>query len=450
MTQPWIPPVGNNWTDITMLIRQGLGHDMTVPEGDQNKTDANNAINWIGRAVCAILQNNSIAVTGFIQPSYRSDDIVGWLLCDHRTIGPIASNSTLVGAIYQDLYEVVWIPATNSDLLTSAGGATTKGATAADDWAANKRLYLPDLRGRTLVASGQGIGLTNRLLGEMFGAEFYADARTYGITNVGVTGSIDPATLNVTGGTVTFPTFSRGTLAVYTPGTLPSSSGGAFPTFNPGTLASYVAGTLPSSSGGSFPTFSPGTLPVYVPGTLPTSSGGSFPTLAVSGGSPTIDITLNYAACVQLTEGPNAKTFPPCDITGTVLKTDIFSSLDYAGGVFPTFDPGTVAGYTPGTLPSSSGGAFPTFSAGTLPVYTAGTLSSSSGGTFPTFDAGILALYTPGTLPSSSGGNNNLTGATVDIGGVAITGVANGLTDANPVNITTLPPSFVVNYLIKI
>lgn len=46
-----------------------------------------------------------------------------------------------------------------------------KGLTAQDDWDANKSLVFPDLRGRMMLASGEGNLLTNRSIGETGGKE---------------------------------------------------------------------------------------------------------------------------------------------------------------------------------------------------------------------------------------------------------------------------------------
>jgi hypothetical protein len=80
----------------------------------------------------------------------------GYVLGSGRTIGNAASNATERNhADTVDLYTQIW-NATNGDatyptIQDSAGNATTRGATAGADYAANKRLPLPDCRGRIRV-----------------------------------------------------------------------------------------------------------------------------------------------------------------------------------------------------------------------------------------------------------------------------------------------------------
>lgn len=63
MGQPWAPPVGDEWNPVELLLRGDIDHPMTIPEGDQNKTDAENAINWIGNRYfdTIVLQTGSYA-----------------------------------------------------------------------------------------------------------------------------------------------------------------------------------------------------------------------------------------------------------------------------------------------------------------------------------------------------------------------------------------------------
>ena len=69
----------------------------------------------------------------------------GWLLCNGRTMGPAAS-----GADYaSDDYEALFVHLYQKDAnLAVAGG---RGANAAADWAANKTIALPDIKGRGIV-----------------------------------------------------------------------------------------------------------------------------------------------------------------------------------------------------------------------------------------------------------------------------------------------------------
>lgn len=210
MAQPWTPPVGNTWNDVTLLNRIGLGRPLDFGEGDQNWDDGENAINWLGTTLLALIDSiELVAPTGDIKTSFVQTAPSGWLLCDGRTIGAAVSGATLTGNTYLPLYELLWNYATNSDLLSSGGGATTKGASAAADWAAPKRLILPDLRGRTIIGAGQGSGLTNRVIMSRTGVESYAIEHDHAIN---ITSSLELGNYTPTG-TITVDN----ALGMYTP-----------------------------------------------------------------------------------------------------------------------------------------------------------------------------------------------------------------------------------------
>lgn len=75
----------------------------------------------------------------------------GWVRANGRTIGNASSGGTeRANADTETLFGILWDSHSNTVLAIqdSAGTATTRGASAADDYAANKRLPLPDFRGR--------------------------------------------------------------------------------------------------------------------------------------------------------------------------------------------------------------------------------------------------------------------------------------------------------------
>lgn len=78
----------------------------------------------------------------------------GYVLASGRTIGNAASGGTeRANADTEALFTLLWNSTAQAELpiQTSAGGASTRGASAAVDFAANKRMPLPDLRGRVGV-----------------------------------------------------------------------------------------------------------------------------------------------------------------------------------------------------------------------------------------------------------------------------------------------------------
>jgi hypothetical protein len=86
---------------------------------------------------------------GTVEAYFGSTAPTGALLCNGGTIGSASSGaSALASADASDLFALLWNWANaDSAILDSAGSASSRGASASADFAANKRLTLPDLRG---------------------------------------------------------------------------------------------------------------------------------------------------------------------------------------------------------------------------------------------------------------------------------------------------------------
>ncbi len=97
-------------------------------------------IGWtVGDLKCALAESNE---------SNR------WLLCAGGTIGSASSGGTVrANSDMETLFTHIWTVTTNTEFVIqdSGGSPTTRGASAAADFSANKRMPLPDLRGRALV-----------------------------------------------------------------------------------------------------------------------------------------------------------------------------------------------------------------------------------------------------------------------------------------------------------
>jgi microcystin-dependent protein len=102
-------------------------------------------------------------VTAFVGTTAPS----GWLLLNGDTIGNLASGAGQESADLENLFVLFW----DSMGDTEAPVSTGRGASALSDWGAGKTLKLPDLRGRTIVGSGTGTGLSARTHGSVGGAE---------------------------------------------------------------------------------------------------------------------------------------------------------------------------------------------------------------------------------------------------------------------------------------
>lgn len=115
--------------------------------------------------------------TGMIVPYAGASAPSGWLIANGSTIGNASSGGTArANADTETLFLLLCEAWDNTALpiQDSSGGASTRGGSCATDYAANKRLPLPDLRGRVPIGSGQDSGLTQRVLGVKGGEESHS------------------------------------------------------------------------------------------------------------------------------------------------------------------------------------------------------------------------------------------------------------------------------------
>lgn len=102
--------------------------------------------------------------TGDIRYTFQTNTPAGWMRADGATIGSAASGATRANADTQALFTLIWNNTDNDTyhIRDSANVFTVRGASAAADFAANKRMPLPDCRGRVIAGLDLG-GLINRL-----------------------------------------------------------------------------------------------------------------------------------------------------------------------------------------------------------------------------------------------------------------------------------------------
>jgi hypothetical protein len=98
--------------------------------------------------------------TADVRLTYRQTAAAGWLLLDDSTIGSATSGATHASAANQALFTALY--ALPDSVCPVVGG---RGANAAADWAANKRITLAKTLGRALGIAGSGAGLTSRAVG---------------------------------------------------------------------------------------------------------------------------------------------------------------------------------------------------------------------------------------------------------------------------------------------
>jgi len=93
-----------------------------------------------------VVDPTTIAATGDIKSNYTVSTLTGWVRMNGRYIGSASSGADeRANADTQALFVFLW---NNDANLGVAGG---RGASAAADWAANKAIQTPDLRGRVLA-----------------------------------------------------------------------------------------------------------------------------------------------------------------------------------------------------------------------------------------------------------------------------------------------------------
>jgi microcystin-dependent protein len=95
----------------------------------------------------------------------------GWVMANDGTIGDATSGATTrANADCGPLFTLLWTNINNANAPVTPGG---RGADAAADFAAHKKIGLTKMLGRALAIAGSGVGLTARVLGSIAGAETY-------------------------------------------------------------------------------------------------------------------------------------------------------------------------------------------------------------------------------------------------------------------------------------
>lgn len=169
-------------------------------------------------AIAAAVGALSVIPVATVQTFALASAPTGWLKANGGTIGNAASGGTLrANADTSTLFTALWtdFPNTVLAIQDSTGAASTRGASAAADFAANKRLPVHDLRGEFIRGFDDGRGIdTGRVLGSGQLDEF--KAHTHGIgsyQSVDASGGSYPSNISSstnilsssTGGTETRP-----------------------------------------------------------------------------------------------------------------------------------------------------------------------------------------------------------------------------------------------------
>ncbi|WP_162594121.1 hypothetical protein [Variovorax sp. PBL-E5] len=106
------------------------------------------------KAIATILAQ--LAPTGKLSHFARASAPAGWVAGDGGTIGNVGSGATRANVDTLALFTAWWSEYTDAllPIFTSAGAASTRGASAAADWAALKRLTVFDVHERFIRSSG--------------------------------------------------------------------------------------------------------------------------------------------------------------------------------------------------------------------------------------------------------------------------------------------------------
>lgn len=174
---------------LTAAITLGNGHlflvsanggDVTIDPNGSEQIEGGDTIvvpdGYMALVLCSGLEFTAFYLprtqqawyTGDAKVSYRTTADPGWVLANDGSIGNSVSAATArANDDTEALFTHFWDTIPDSICPVSGG----RGANAAEDFAAGKKLTIPKALGRALVVAGTGAGLTERLLGDSDGAE---------------------------------------------------------------------------------------------------------------------------------------------------------------------------------------------------------------------------------------------------------------------------------------
>jgi hypothetical protein len=189
----------------------------------------------------------TVSATGDVKSVYGTGAISGWVRMNGRTIGSATSGATeRANADTSALFSYLW--STDANLSVSGG----RGANAAADYASNKTITLPDVRGRVLASlDDMGNSAAGRLTATYFGATggcSGALGTTLGAACGGESQTLTlaqlPTGITANGSVSTTTTASNVVSGTITTGLLSGGTGASFQAMNNGfAQASIIAST---------------------------------------------------------------------------------------------------------------------------------------------------------------------------------------------------------------
>ena len=215
---------------VDSVHRNLTGADLHEPKGADSAlagmvyvSDGAGSGAWVPAS--SVITNLAFS-TGDTKLTYKSTADTGWIMpVTLGTIGDSSSGSTVrANADTADLFALFWTNTSNTDcpVFTSAGAVSTRGVSAVADYAAHKRLQLPQITQTSIGIAGGAGGLTTRALGSVVGTETVTltVAQMPAHAHGGGTGNTTPtASSSVSGGVFGgFTTIPSGTGSTNGPG----------------------------------------------------------------------------------------------------------------------------------------------------------------------------------------------------------------------------------------
>jgi hypothetical protein len=157
--------------NVTVTGGSGTHADWSIslsgPQGETGATGATGATGPQGPAGA----DGGGYTTGDLKLTWKTAADSGWIMLDDGSIGDASSGaSNRANADTSSLYTLIWTNFSDTD----APVATGRGATAAADFGAHKKITLPKAMGYSIGVAGAGSGLTSRTLGHVVGEETHA------------------------------------------------------------------------------------------------------------------------------------------------------------------------------------------------------------------------------------------------------------------------------------
>lgn len=133
-------------------------------------------------AVAAAAAASAAAPVGQLGFFLSSTAPTGWIKGDGGTIGNASSGGTTrANADTANLFALYWaLDATDFPIFTSAGAGSTRGASAAADFAANKRILIEDFRSEYVRGYDDGRGINTQNIGAWKDGQMPSHTHTIG------------------------------------------------------------------------------------------------------------------------------------------------------------------------------------------------------------------------------------------------------------------------------